>query len=99
MAGQRIDIMDLRQLIQLKTKGFSNRITAQALGVFRNMVNTYLQAFTEHGLSYKQLEELSESELAGLFPQVDYKDHGRYEQLAGYFPGFANCRGSRVFPI
>lgn len=89
MAGQRIDIMDLRQLIQLKAKNLSNRKIAQILGVSRNTVNTYLKAFTEHGLSYKQLEELSELELAGLFPQADYKDHGRYEQLTGYFPGFA----------
>jgi len=90
MAGQRIDIMDLRQLIQLKRKGLSNRKVAQALGVSRNTVNTYIQAFTGHELSYEQLEGLSEGELAGLFPQADSKDRKRYEQLTGYFPTFEN---------
>ena len=89
MAGQRIDIMDLRQLIQLKRKGFSNRKVAEALGVSRNTVNSYVHAFTDHELSYEQLDVLSEGELAGLFPQADAKDGQRYEQLAGYFPTFS----------
>lgn len=88
MAGQRIDIMELRGLIQLKRKGLSNRKVAQALGVSRNTVNSYMQAFDSHDLNFEQLEGLSEAELAGLFPQVDSKDPQRYEQLAGYFPEF-----------
>lgn len=54
----------------------------------RNTVNTYVQAFTGHELSYEQLEALPEGELAGLFPQADSKDSQRYEQLAEYFPTF-----------
>lgn len=88
MAGQRIDIMDLKQLIQLKGKGCSNRHIARQLGVSRNTVNAYVQGFAAHSLSYGELEGLSEQELAELFPQVDYKDRSRYEQLAGYFPAF-----------
>jgi transposase len=88
MAGQRIDIMDLQQLIQLKRKGLSNRKVADALGVSRNTVNSYVRAFDGHELSYEQLEELSEAELCGLFPQADAKDRERYEQLAVYFPTF-----------
>ena len=89
MAGQRIDIMDLRQLIQLKGKGLSNRKVAQALGLSRNTVNSYVRVFEGYELNYQQLEKLSEAELCGLFPQADYKDIGRYEQLAAYFPTFA----------
>jgi transposase len=89
MAGQRIDIMDLRQLIQLKGKGLSNRKVAEALGVSRNTVNSYVRAFSEHALDYRQLEALSEADLTGLFPQVDAKDNNRYEQLVAYFPTFA----------
>jgi len=88
MAGKRINIMDLRQLIQLKSKGLSNRKVAEALGRSRNTVNSYVQTFEAHELSYRQLEKLSEADLAGLFPQADAKDGGRYEQLAAYFPEF-----------
>ena len=56
MAGQRIDIMDLRQLIQLKRKGMTNRKVAKALGVSRNTVNAYTQVFKDQKLSYQQLE-------------------------------------------
>src|SRR5690625_838263 len=89
MAGQRIDIMDLRLLIQLKSKGMSNRKVAEALGVSRNTVNTYVRTFSEHQLSYQRLSEFSDAELAELFPRPDYKDTERYEQLTGYFPSFA----------
>lgn len=80
--------MELRGLIQLKRKGLSNRKVSEALGVSRNTVNSYVRAFDEHELSYKQLEKLSEAELGGLFPQADAKQTSRYEQLAGYFPTF-----------
>lgn len=86
MAGQRINIMDLKQLIQLKARGCSNRHIARQLGVSRNTVNAYVQAFAGHSLGYSELEGLSEPKLAELFPQADYKDRSRYEQLAAYFP-------------
>ena len=88
MAGQRIDIMDLRQLIQLKRKGMSNRKVAQALGISRNTVNTYTRALEAQELSYAQLEELSHTRLGELFQQNDDKDLQRYEQLTRYFPTF-----------
>ena len=90
MAGQRIDIMELRQLIQLKRKGLSNRKVAKALGMSRNTVNAYVQIFTERGLDFAELEKLSEAKLAELFPSPDSRDQDRYQELAGYFPGFAN---------
>lgn len=84
MAGQRIDIMELRQLIQLKQKGLSNRKVAEALGISRNTVNAYVKAFTHHGLGYEELSTLSEKDIGDLFPQADYKD----TRLTEYFPYF-----------
>ncbi len=89
MAGQRIDIMELRQLIQLKRKGLSNRQVAQALGISRNTVNTYVRTFKQQQYSYEQLDQLSEVELCGLFPPSDQKDDRRYQQLAARFPTIA----------
>ena len=48
MAGQRIDIMDLRQLIQLKIKGWSNRKIAQHLAVSRNTDSERYTQFVHH---------------------------------------------------
>lgn len=90
MAGQRIDVMELRQLIQLKQKEQSNRSIADALGVSRNTVNNYVNTFKQHGFSYAELLQLSDNDLSELFPQPDYKDNNRYSVLATYFQYFAD---------
>jgi transposase len=86
MAGQRLDIMDIRQLIKLKEKGMSNRKVALALGISRNTVNTYVNTFSDLELNFQQLEKLTETELVAIFPQADYKDPVRYEKLSALFP-------------
>ena len=78
--------MDLRQLIQLKQKNQSNRRIADALGVSRNTVNSYVNTFRHHGFSYTELLRLSDGDLYELFPRPDYKDSKRYSLLASYFP-------------
>lgn len=89
MAGQRIELMDLRQLIQLKKKGISNRKTAEALQVSRNTVNSYVAVFKAHSCSFDELLSLSDKDLAELFPQADYKDANKYKQLAAEFDYYA----------
>ena len=37
--------MDLRQLLQLKEKGYSNRKIASCIGMSRNTVNEYIRYF------------------------------------------------------
>ncbi len=43
MSAKRIEIMDIRQLIQLKSGGHSNRKIAALTGIHRNSVNGYVQ--------------------------------------------------------
>lgn len=88
MAAKRIDIMDLRQLVQLKQKGISNRKIAQILGMNRNTVNDYFRVFDRHAMSYQQLLACSDQDLHDLFPTADTKDQQRYEQLHQYFPDY-----------
>ena len=57
MAGQRIDIMELRTLIALKLKKFSNRKVALLL-INRKTVDGYIKRFTELGITYEELYEL-----------------------------------------
>jgi len=83
MAGQRIDIMDLRQLKKLKIKGWSSRKVAMHLGVSRNTVNTYIKVFEQHGEDLGDLLRLSDAELKDFFPQVDYNtDAERYTYVS-----------------
>lgn len=89
MAGQRLEMMDLRQLIQLKLQGSSNRKTAEALKVSRNTVNSYVACFKAYSFTFEELLELSDKDLSELFPQADYKDSDRYSQLSTQFPYFA----------
>ena len=42
MANRKIEIMHIKELLQLKAKGYSNRQIAEALGISRNTVNGYL---------------------------------------------------------
>lgn len=86
MARPRIDIMELKQLIQLKQKGYSNRQTAEELAVSRNTVNGYVKLFKEQDLTFGQLASYNEEQLRELLPARDCKQIDRYETLAGFFP-------------
>ncbi len=88
MAGQRIDIMDLKQLVRLKKEGHSNRRTAELLRVSRNTVNEYVRIFSAHNLSFEELTELSDKELDDLFPCASEVESYRYKTLSERFSYF-----------
>jgi len=88
MAFKRIEIMDIRQIIQLKLQGFSNRKAAQILGIHRNSINEYVRLLKTSSISYEELLKLSDKELSLLFPLKSTLDHKRYEQLNTYYSYF-----------
>lgn len=88
MAAKRIDIMDVRQLIQLKIKGESNRSCSKILAIHRNTINYYVRQLRATGISYSELAALSDGDLNELFPSRSTTDSDRYEELAQYFPYF-----------
>lgn len=88
MAGQRIEIMEIRSLISLKTKGLSNRKIADLLKINRKTVDTYVSRFSSLELSNEELLGLSEADLRDLFTEESQTEKARYEALAGYFPYF-----------
>ena len=85
MAGNRIEIMDLKQIISLKKKWNSNRKIASLLGVNRNTINTYVKQFEVEGWSYTELLLKPDKELNDLFAAKSEKQIMRYEQLASEF--------------
>lgn len=78
--------MEIRQLLQLKMNGESNRSCAALLQLNRNTINTYVQVFKQTSMSYEVLFSKSDLELRELFPQADTKDASRYKVLLNYLP-------------
>ena len=51
--ANKLDPMDLKQIITLHLNGYSNRNIGSALGISRNTVNTYMKRFKTSEYSYK----------------------------------------------
>lgn len=88
MAGQRIEILELRTLITLKSKGFSNRKVAAPLNINRKTVDSYCARFSGLELDFVELLKLEDGELRELFTEDGQTEKQRYEQLAGMFSTF-----------
>ena len=88
MAAKRIGIMDIRQLLQLKIKGLSNRKIAEFIGIHRNSVNQYVRLLEACDKPYDVLQGLSDLELSSLFPSSGTIDKNRYEALSACFEAF-----------
>jgi transposase len=88
MAAKKIDIMEVRQLIQLKIRGESNRSCSSILSIHRNTVNYYVRQLLATGTDYPDLLKLGDPELRELFPCRTVSDSDRYEEMAKYFSYF-----------
>lgn len=88
MAAKRIGIMDIRQILQLKIKGFSNRKIAGLTGLHRNSVNQYVRLLVACDKPFANLLNLSDQELSALFPSPGTTDKSRHEVLSSHFEYF-----------
>jgi transposase len=78
--------MEVKQLIQLKIKGVSNRQCAQILQINRNTINDYVRCMVDTDVSFSVLLTYTDSQLRDLFPQADTKDRARFKELLAYLP-------------
>ncbi len=60
--ANKLDPMDLKQIITLRLDGLSNRKIGTTLGISRNTINTYIQLFEASEWSLEDLYRL-ESEI------------------------------------
>jgi DNA-binding NarL/FixJ family response regulator len=79
MAGQRIEIMEIRNLISLKAKGLSNRKIADLLKINRKTVDSYISRFSYLKLSSEELLGLEKADLRDLFTEDSQTEKARYE--------------------
>ena len=83
--ANKLDPMDLKQIISLHLDGLSNRKIASLLGIGRNTVNLYMRHFKACNRPMEDLMSLSNQELKELFPSTSTIDNGRFERLMRYF--------------
>jgi len=83
--ANKLDPMDLKQLLTLHLDGFSNREIGSTLGISRNTVNGYMRQFKSSELDFKELLELDEGSLQELFPARTTIANPRYDELMRFF--------------
>lgn len=95
--ANKLDPMDLKQIITLHLNEYSNRKTASTLGISRNTVNTYMKRFKASEHSCKQLLDFDNTALAELFPSQTTLDTQRHDELMRYFEQVNKARNHPGF--
>ena len=95
--ANKLDSMDLKQIITLHVDGVSNRKIGDLLGISRNTVNTYIQLFTASEWSFEELMRLENSALQEQFPSRTTIDDDRFDALMRYFEKINQARNHPGF--
>ncbi|MEC4115323.1 sigma factor-like helix-turn-helix DNA-binding protein, partial [Myroides pelagicus] len=95
--ANKLDPMDLKQIITLHLDGYSNRKIASTLSISRNTVNTYMQLFTASEYSLEQLLSFEALQLSELFSSVTLVDTQRHNELMLYFETVNKARNHPGF--
>ncbi len=82
--ANKLDPMDIKQILVLIRGGFSNRKIGATLGISRNTVNSYVRQFNSSGYSIDELINLDESRLNELFTSKTTIDTSRHNDLMRY---------------
>lgn len=85
MPNKRTDMVNIRQLIRLKSQQESHRYISQVLGISRTTVVEYVKQLNASGMDWRELLLLNDEGLALLFSSSMIED-ARYKHLANFFP-------------
>src|SRR6478609_7413666 len=87
MANNPISMTRIRHALRLLDQGRSKRLIAEQTGTSRNTLKIYFQAFAASGLSFQELDTLSDKDLEDLFikPTVE-PPNDRATELFKLFP-------------
>ena len=95
--ANKLDPMDLKQIITLHLDGYSNRKIGSTLGISRNTVNTYMQLFEGCKYSLQQLLSFDVEQLSELFSSFTTVDAQRHNDLMLYFETVNKARNHPGF--
>jgi transposase len=88
MANKPISMIKIRQILRLHTQGHSKLKIAMQTGVARNTLKKYLAAFAASGLSFEQINVLSDKDLEDMFVKPEDKPLSeKLQTLFNLFPG------------
>ena len=82
--ANKLDIMDLKQIINLYLDGNSNRQISRTLSINRNTVNRYISTCKASDLSMEELQSLSHAEFEELFSSKTTINNERYAALMSF---------------
>lgn len=89
MANNPIHMNKIRQILQLFTQGRSKLLISEQTGIARNTVKKYLKEFISSGLTYNEINELSDKELESLFIKAEQQPlNPKLEVLFNLFPSY-----------
>lgn len=95
--ANKLDPMDLKQILTLHLEGYSNRKIGSVLGISRNTVNTYMQLFAGSDYSFQELLGFDTVVLSELFSSHTTLDPERHNELMLYFEGVNKARNHPGF--
>ena len=87
MANNPIGMIKIRQILRLQSQGCSKLQIAAQTGIARNTLKKYIREFISSGLTFDEINELSDKELEDLFVKPEDKPlNERLQTLFGLFP-------------
>lgn len=95
--ANKLDPMDLKQIISLHLDGASNRKIGSILGISRNTVNSYMQLFKASEYSMEALLAFEPPALSELFTAHTTIDTARHNELMVYLEGVNKAQGHPGF--
>lgn len=80
-------MIKIRQILRLQSQGLSKLQIAAQTGIARNTLKKYIKEFTASGLSFEEINELSDKELEDLFVKPEDRPlNERLQTLFSLFP-------------
>jgi len=89
MANNRIEMSKIRYILRLYAQGRSKNHISTHGGVSRNTLKFYIRAFEQSGMSFSELDQLTDKELEQLFTkssQIAFND--KQKQLYSLLPDY-----------
>jgi hypothetical protein len=89
MANNKIDMLQIKQLLRLYTEGVSKLKISRRLNLSRSTIRKYIGLFHTHQLTYEDLSGLSAEEVENLFDTRELSPDSK-ENMVYLFLTFAS---------